>query len=112
MNKTRHTILGHTLLTISSNFRKTLKHINKHGIPRGYALWISPCSAIYTAGMKNPVDIVFLDRERRIVKMLRNFPPNCFATSVPEAVGALQLPPNRLTDTNTYLGDIVDLDPA
>jgi len=112
MNATRHTILGHSLLTLSMNFRKTLSHINSHGIPRGYALWISPCSAIYTVGMKKPVDIIFLDKDGRIVKIFRNFPPDCFAASVPEAVGALELPANRLKETKSFLGDTVKLSPG
>jgi len=108
-NLTKHSLLGHTLLTLNKNFPRTLKHINQFGIPEGYALWISPCSAIYTVGMKNPVDIVFLDRERRIIKILRNFPPSCFVEADSESIGALELPPNRLAETNTFLGDEIEL---
>ncbi|MBD3179913.1 MAG: hypothetical protein GF417_10100 [Candidatus Latescibacteria bacterium] len=109
-NLTRHTMLGHTLLTLSRNFPRTLKHINQFGIPEGYALWISPCSAIYTVGMNNPVDIVFLDKDRRIIKILRNFPPSCFARTDSESIGALELPPNRLAQTNSFLGDRIKLE--
>jgi hypothetical protein len=109
-NLTRHTILGHTLLTLSRNFPRTLQHINQFGIPAGYALWISPCSAIYTVGMKKPVDIVFLDRDRRIIKILRNFPPSCFVKTDSESIGALELPPNRLTETGSLLGDRIELE--
>jgi len=109
-NITRHTMLGHTLLTLSKNFPRTLKHINQFGIPAGYGLWISPCSAIYTVGMKEPVDIVFLGRDRRIIKILRNFPPSCFVRAESESIGALELPPNRLSETNTFLGDVIKLE--
>ncbi len=109
-NKTRNISLGNKILTINSNFRKTLRLLNRKGIPDDCFLWISPCHGIYTTGMKNPVDIVFLDKERKIVKMLRNFPPNCFADSVPTATSAIEFPSGRLADTGTGIGDIIELD--
>ncbi|MCD6379793.1 DUF192 domain-containing protein [bacterium] len=111
-NITRHAILGDTLLTLSSNFQKILRHINKHGIPNSCALWLFPCSGIYTVGMKKPVDIIFINKDRKIVKMLRNFPPGCFAESTSGAIGALELPPNTLTETNSHTGDTIELNPG
>ena len=111
-NITRHTILGDTLLTLSSNFKKTLRHINRHGIPNSCVLWLSPCNGVYTVGMKTPVDIIFINKDRKIVKILRNFPPDCFAESTAETIGALELPPNTLTETNSHTGDTIELNPG
>jgi len=110
INRTRSTLLGDTILTLNSHFRKTLGHLNSGGIPRDCVLWISPCHGIYTVGMKSPVDIAFLDRDWRIVKILKNFPPNCFADSTPSAVGAIELPADRLYESRTSVGDLLELD--
>jgi hypothetical protein len=61
--------------------------------------------------MGEPVDIAFLDREGRIVKMLRNFPPDCFTDSAPNAVCAIKLPSNMLKISDSRAGDIIEIDP-
>lgn len=111
-NVTRKRMLVDRLLNLSSRCRNTLSFINRRGMPPDCAVWISPCNAIYTVGMRGPIDIAFLDREGKVVKVLKRFPPNCFADSVPEAVSALQLPADRLEDTGTRRGDSLELDPA
>jgi hypothetical protein len=110
-NQTRGTLLAKTLLTLSSHFQKTLTHFNRNGLPEDCAVWIAPCNAIYTVGMHRPVDIVFLDKDGRVVRMLRNFPPDCLAESAPEAVSAVKLPANRLRESGTRMGDVLELDP-
>lgn len=109
-NVTRGTLLAKKLLTPISLFSGAPYHLSTDGIPCDCALWISPCDAIYTVGMKESVDVVFLDGESRVVKILRNFPPNCFAESENGAVSTLELPANKLSETGTDTGDILELD--
>ena len=109
-NRTRRTLLGETLLTLNSNFRETLNHLNSAGIPPGCVLWISTCRGIFTVGNRRAVDIAFLDKEGRVVKTLRNFPPNNFADSVPSAVSALEMPGNTLSRSKTVLGDLLEFE--
>ncbi len=59
-------------------------------------LWLAPCEAIHTFGMKMPIDVVFLDRKYRARKLVTQLPPSrislCLAgSSVLElASGAIQ----------------------
>lgn len=41
----------------------------------GEALWLDPCGSIHTCGMGYPIDVVFLDREFRVLRVRRNLPP-------------------------------------
>lgn len=111
-NRTRGKLLAETLLNFNSHFRETLSLLNKHGIPGNCALWINPCHAMYTIGISRPVDIAFLDKNRRVVKILRDFPPNCYTEPIPEASSALGLPPNSLSESDTRVGDLLELYPA
>ncbi|HSG28996.1 MAG TPA: DUF192 domain-containing protein [Candidatus Krumholzibacterium sp.] len=109
-NRTRHTILGEILLTLNSHFRRTLGFLNNGGIPANCALLISPCHGIYTVGLKEPVDIVFLDPGGKVVRLFRNFPPNCFADSSSDAVCAIELPAETLSKSSTGMGDILEFE--
>lgn len=41
----------------------------------GHALLITPCASVHTAFMRYPIDIVFLDRRGRILKVVNALPP-------------------------------------
>ena len=111
-NKTRGTTIAKHLLTLNSNCYDTLRFLNRRGIPRNCALWISPCRAIYTVGMKSPVDIAFLNTRGRVVTLYKSFPPDCVADSSSHAVSAVELAPNTLNESNTGIGDTIELDPS
>ncbi len=111
-NTTRDSLLAGTLLTLSSNFPRTLRHINRNGLPSDCALWVSPCHAIYTIGMRYPVDILFIDNRGIVVKALKCFPPNCYVESMSDAVSAIELPCNRIAESRTEVGDLLQLDPT
>jgi hypothetical protein len=112
LNKTRGTMIARHLLTLNSNCYNTLRFLNRCGIPRNCALWISPCRAIYTVGMKGSVDIAFLNQHGRVVTMFKNFPPDCIADSTRGAVSAVELAPDALSESDTGVGDTLDLDPS
>jgi uncharacterized protein len=55
----------------------------------GVGLWIAPCEAIHTFGMKAPIDAIFLDHDYFVRKLRACLPPwrisvCLFATSVLE----------------------------
>jgi len=47
-------------------------------LPQGCAMLLKPCSSIHTVGMKFALDVIFLDREMRVVRSARGIKPNRF----------------------------------
>jgi uncharacterized protein len=41
----------------------------------GGGLWLDPCGGIHTWGMRYPIDVLFLDRELRVLRVARNVRP-------------------------------------
>ncbi len=39
------------------------------------ALWLRPCASIHTVGMRYSIDVVFLDRQGRVRKMVSQLSP-------------------------------------
>lgn len=108
-NLTRNTRLAWYIISISNPSSNIIDFLRKRGLPDGYALWISPCSMIYTTGMKQPVDIIFLDRHGVIVNLYKKLPPYCIAESTEQAIGAIELPAATVVRTNTRIGDRLNL---
>ncbi len=42
---------------------------------RGIGLWLIPCWAIHTVGMRASLDVAFLDRQGRVLKLVRQLKP-------------------------------------
>jgi uncharacterized membrane protein (UPF0127 family) len=78
-----------------------LKH---SGLEPGEGLWIAPCEAVHTFGMRFPIDVVFLDRDKKVVKMRAQLVPRRIAFAV-RASSVLELPAGRLAETETQCGD-------
>ena len=49
--------------------------LGREGLPEGAALWIEPCSSIHMFFMKFAIDVVYLDKERRVVKLVHGLKP-------------------------------------
>ena len=44
--------------------------------PKHCALLIERCGSVHTIGMRYPLDLIFLDKNRRILRVVQNVPPN------------------------------------
>lgn len=56
------------------------------------ALLITPCSSVHTVGMRYPIDIVFLDRDMRTLKVEFNVKPGRLLVACPGAKSVLEFP--------------------
>lgn len=54
-------------------------------------LWLVPCRAVHTLGLRQPLDVVFLDRQGRILRYVLQLPPNRWAWHV-AAHSVVELP--------------------
>jgi len=66
--------------------------------PPGAGWWLRPCGAIHTWGMRYPLDIAFLDRDERVVRVVRALSPWRAAGGGPSAYSALECAAGALPD--------------
>jgi uncharacterized protein len=45
--------------------------LGRGSLPPGCAVWLAPCGSVHTFGMRFDLDLVFLDADRRIVRIAR-----------------------------------------
>ena len=83
-----------------------LKH---SGLQAGEGLWIAPCEAVHTFMMKFPIDVVFLNRKRKILKVRPNMVRSRIAISF-LAHSVLELPAGTLDHTGTEAGDQLEFE--
>ena len=67
-------------------------------------MWIVPCPMIHTLFMQFPIDVVFLDKKRRVRRVIENLKPWRVSPWVFSADSVLELPGGRL-DGAVSVGD-------
>ena len=86
----------------SSKRRKGLRGIDDLG--HGQGLWISPCEAIHTFGMKIAIDAIFIDGNHRVKKVYSAVRP-CRIAWCLAADSVIELPESSVTRSQTKAGD-------
>jgi len=108
-NQSRDTLLADRAeIADTSKARKTglLKHDR---LEIGEGLWINPCEGVHTAGMKFPIDVLFLDKRRKVVKIRAGMPRWRVAACL-WAHSVVELPSGTAAATKTMAGDQLALE--
>lgn len=75
-------------------------------LPDGGGLLLEPESSIHTFFMRFPLDVVYLDRNHRVVRLDHRMPPGRLGPIYTGGCHAiLELPPGVLAESQTQVGD-------
>jgi uncharacterized protein len=107
-NVTRGTSIGDAIDTAGSSAARRTGLLKHEKLDEGAGLWIVPCEAVHTFFMKFAIDLIYLDRKRRVRSVVRALPPWRLSMCLP-AHSVLELPPGTIDRTRTEKGDEVEL---
>ena len=63
---------------VASGFFERLRGLlGRSDMPSGSAMVIERCGSVHTVGMRFPLDLIFLDKEWRVVSVKRGVRPGC-----------------------------------
>jgi uncharacterized protein len=103
-NQTRDiTLANQAIVADSSETRRTglLKHTS---LEEGHGLWIVPCEAVHSFWMKFSIDVLYLDRSKKVRKIRHDMKPWKMSFCLP-AHSVLELPAGTALRTGTVPGD-------
>ncbi len=69
-------VLLSNLLIADTFLSRLIGLLNRKSLSEEEGLLFPKCSAIHTIGMKFPIDVIFMDRSGRVIKILSEFLPN------------------------------------
>jgi uncharacterized membrane protein (UPF0127 family) len=85
--------------------------LGRRGLDPGAGMLITPAPSVMTFFMRFPVDVVFLDRDRRIVGISHTLRPWRVA-GARRALSALELPAGTAEEKGLEKGDLLAIAPA
>lgn len=106
-NVTRNTQIAACVEIADSGASRSRGLLGRKGLGPGEGLWIVPCEAVHTFGMKFSIDLVYLDREYRIRKIRSNIRPWRLSACL-SAHSVIELAAGAIHENDARPGDIVE----
>lgn len=104
VNRTRGTLVG-VEVTRADSFIARMWGLYGRRIILGDGVWLVPCNSIHTIGMKYEIDVIFLDRAGRVLRILECLRPGRLTWWVRRAYSTLELPAGAVQSSETRAGD-------
>jgi len=108
MNRTRQIQLAHSIEVADEASTRRKGLLGRTNLLAGEGLWIVPCEAIHTFGMKFPIDLVFLDRNKVVKKVRHNVVPGRLSICL-SAHSVLELASGSIRLSGTLPGDALEI---
>lgn len=102
-------VLAHRVERPRTFFGRGLGLMFRRRLPAGEAMWIDPCDGIHMFWMRFAIDALFLDREERVVRVVRGLRPWRVVPYVRRARSVVELPAGTLDDVELAKGHRVEL---
>jgi uncharacterized protein len=107
-NVTRNSVLAESADIADTSGQRQKGLLGRDNLPVGQGLWIVPCESVHTCGMKVAIDVLYLDRKKRVRKLRRSMLPWRLSMCL-LAHSVLELPAGTIEQTGTTAGDQLEL---
>jgi uncharacterized membrane protein (UPF0127 family) len=104
LNLTRQAVLADCVEVADHGATRRKGLLGRDGLADGEGLWIVPCESVHTFGMKFSIDLVYLDRNKKVKKVRSDVPPWRLSACL-SAHSVLELVPGTIRATQTRPGD-------
>jgi uncharacterized protein len=109
INGTKRTWIVSKVNKADSFLSRIIGWIGRSKMDPEAALWVSPCWGIHTFGMNFAVDVMFLEKNHRVVAIYKNLPINRISPFVFRAQSVLVLPVYSIEKSHTMIGDFIEI---
>jgi uncharacterized protein len=110
-NLTRQTVLAHSVEVADHGAARRKGLLGRDGLPAGEGMWIVPCESVHTFWMKFPIDLVYLDRNKKVKKVRSSVGPWRLSACL-SAHSVLEFAAGTIGATQTQPGDVLEFSPC
>lgn len=108
VNATKNVVLSDQCRFANSFWKRLIGLLNRKVVVKGEGLLLDRCNGIHTFGMRFPIDIVCLDTDFRVFRIIKQLPP-FRACVLKKAAFVMELPAGTLARTQTTEGDQIHI---
>jgi len=107
VNATKKRVLSDQCRLANTFLKRAIGLLNRSSLRPGEGLLLHDCHGIHTVGMRFPIDVIFLDKSLRVMRLAQQVRPFRIGPAAKDAVYVLELPAGVIDDTKTEVGDQV-----
>lgn len=104
MNQSRGTVLAESAGVADTSAARRTGLLKHDRLEAGAGLWIVPCESVHSFWMKFAIDVVYLDKQKRVRKIRKRMVPWRVSADL-LAHSVLELPAGMAEATGTQPGD-------
>ena len=108
-NRDRGTVLAEAADVADTSAKRRTGLLKHSGLDPGQGLWIAPCESVHSFGMKFAIDVVYLDRKKKVRKVRKNMVPFRVSACL-TAHSVLELPVGVIEASRTQAGDQLEFE--
>jgi uncharacterized protein len=107
LNRTRERFVATNVAVADSYIRRLVGLLGKtrRWARAGQGLWIVPSHGVHTIGMLFPIDLIFLDRDKNVVRLEEHVKPFRISIGSLRTHSVLELPAHTVFRTGACVGD-------
>ena len=108
-NRTRQSFLS-LGVSIADTFFTSLKGLmGRRKLPPDDGLWVIPCQGIHTIGVLFPIDVIYLDADRKVIHLVEHLSPFRIGPIKTSCESVLEMPARTIYSSHTQMGDLLTI---
>jgi len=108
-NRDRGTVLAESADVADTSAKRRTGLLKHSELKPGEGLWIAPCESVHSFGMKFSIDVVYLDRAKKVKKVRKEMVPRRISACL-TAYSVLELPVGAIEASRTAPGDQLEFE--
>ena len=109
VNLTRNTTIASNVKIAQDTLSRMKGLLGTKEFPSGEALVITHCQSIHMFFMNFPIDVIFCDKQNKVVGLCNDIKPFALSPIFFKASYSIELPAGTVATTQTQAGDQVQL---
>lgn len=105
INKTKDTRVSENAVMATSVFSRMKGLLGRASLNKGEALILNPCNSIHTFFMRFAIDVLFVDKQGRIIKACKNIKPYRITPIYLRSSFVIELPVGTIDSSGTSKSD-------
>jgi len=107
-NLTRKTIISAKVEIAQNSYARMKGLLGREGLLPGESLVITHCQSIHMFFMKFPIDVIFCDRQNKVIGLCEDIKPFFLSPIFFKASYAIELPTGAIKASQTQVGDQIN----
>jgi hypothetical protein len=104
VNQNTNKVLCNHIIQANTFWKRLCGLLPYKSLPPDEGMLITPCKSVHTFFMRFPIDVIYLDRDLRVVALFENVPKGKTLPYYKKAYSVLELLTGMIATTGTLVG--------